>query len=471
MSFRIRVDVFVRMPGCTKWSMWRKTETVVWKMKQSDKTVPQYETRLLDASEGCEYIDVDNQIRDQVVENCKSDHLRRKFLEKGDELSLKSMLKEHEEVIPVSLGGVDIGITVDSGSDSNIIDGDLWNYLKSKNIKYVSQKGGKKFPYASRTPLKTLDTFSTVIAARDHRTEATFTVIDGTAEPLLSKETAMKLGNLKIALNINSVRSSPAIPECLNKYPEVFLGLGKLENGQVKLKIETNVKPIAQPMRRVPFGLRGKVEAKVKELIEKDIIEPVEEPTPWVNPIVIVPNASGDIRLCLDMRRASEAILRERQPTPTTDEVSQNMSENQGTDITKDKVEAVVSARQPDNANEVRSFLGLVNISSRFIPDYATLAEPFRQPTRKNQPFVFGKDQVESLESLKAALGNSETLGYYNLTAKTRVIAGTSPVGRRAVLAQEQTDTSWRIISYASRSLSDVERRYSQTEKEALAIV
>ena len=29
----------------------------------------------------------------------------------------------------------------------------------------------------------------------------------------------------------------------------------------------------------------------------------------------------------------------------------------------------------------------------------------------------------------------------------------------------------WRVVSYASRNLTDIERRYSQTEKEALALL
>ena len=45
------------------------------------------------------------------------------------------------------------------------------------------------------------------------------------------------------------------------------------------------------------------------------------------------------------------------------------------------KVEAVLNAREPQSAAEVRSFLGLVNFCSRFIPDFATTAEPLRKLT------------------------------------------------------------------------------------------
>ena len=50
------------------------------------------------------------------------------------------------------------------------------------------------------------------------------------------------------------------------------------------------------------------------------------------------------------------------------------------------------------------------------------------------------------------------------------MIADASPVGLGAVLVQEQRE-ELRVISYASRSLSDTEHRYFQTQKEALAFV
>ena len=57
-----------------------------------------------------------------------------------------------------------------------------------------------------------------------------------------------------------------------------------------------------------------------------DIIEPVEHSTPWVSPVVIVPKPNNEIRLCIDMRRANEAVQRERHPIQTVDEVLQELS-------------------------------------------------------------------------------------------------------------------------------------------------
>ena len=106
------------------------------------------------------------------------------------------------------------------------------------------------------------------------------------------------------------------------QFPEVFSGIGKLADFQLKLHINRDVKPVAQPVRRLPFGLRDKVDEKLDELLEKDFIEEVSSrPTEWVSPLVVVLKSDGDIRICVDMRRANEAIVRERHPIPTIEEV------------------------------------------------------------------------------------------------------------------------------------------------------
>ena len=57
------------------------------------------------------------------------------------------------------------------------------------------------------------------------------------------------------------------------------------------------------------------------------------------------------------------------------------------------KVKAVADACEPTNAAEVRSFLGLVNLTARFIPDLAKVSAPLRQLTKNGEPFVWGPDQ------------------------------------------------------------------------------
>ena len=61
-------------------------------------------------------------------------------------------------------------------------------------------------------------------------------------------------------------------------------------------------------------------------------------------------------------------------------------------------------------------------------------------------------------------------MAYYDKNAPTEVVTDASPVGLGAILVQEQQGVK-RAIAFANRSLSEVERRYSQTEKEALAVV
>ena len=91
--------------------------------------------------------------------------------------------------------------------------------------------------------------------------------------------------------------------------------------------------------------------------------------------------------------------------------------------------------------------------------------------TRKDVPFKWGTEQEVAFETLKSNLGRAETLAYFDRNAKvTRLITDTSPIGLGAVLTQVQEGQE-SVIAYASRALTGVECRYSQTEREALGPV
>ena len=69
------------------------------------------------------------------------------------------------------------------------------------------------------------------------------------------------------------------------------------------------MKPVVQPLRRIPFGLREKVDEKLDELLQAEVIEEVPEgPSGWISPLVVVPKSDGDVRICVDMRRANSTL-------------------------------------------------------------------------------------------------------------------------------------------------------------------
>lgn len=104
------------------------------------------------------------------------------------------------------------------------------------------------------------------------------------------------------------------------------------------------------------------------------------------------------------------------------------------------------------------------------MPDLATLTDSLRTLIKKDVLFRWESEHQRTFEKIKMNVSQTTTLGYFDPKDRTRLIADASPVGLGAVLVQFKSEVP-RIISYAAKSLTQVEKRYSQTEKEALALV
>ena len=137
---------------------------------------------------------------------------------------------------------------------------------------------------------------------------------------------------------------------------------------------------------------------------------------------------------------------------------------------TDETVTAIRNAPKPSNASEVRSFLGLVNYCSWFMPNFSTIAAPIRQLAHKGTPFTWTKLHQNAFESLQTTLTSNSVMAHFDPSATTQLRVDASPVGLGAILTQTHGDET-RPVAYASRTLTPVERRYSQTEREALAVV
>ena len=162
----------------------------------------------------------------------------------------------------------------------------------------------------------------------DKKCQGEFTVIKGTGKTLFGRRTAEKLEVLRVGPTEHpqtySITEEGTYADIRRTFADVFTCVGKLKNYQLKLHVDKTVQPTAQPVRRLPFGLREKVDKKLDELLEKEIIKEVSNtPTTWLSPLVVVPKPDGEIRVCVDMRRANESIV---SSIPTIEEVLQDLS-------------------------------------------------------------------------------------------------------------------------------------------------
>ena len=236
--------------------------------------------------------------------------------------------------ISVKIGRVQVTLIIDSGASCNVLDRNLWEVLKANKVRYASSKATKKlYSYGNKQPLQVAGTFTAdVLVGNRVLNEVEFVVIESEGHALLGRETATALGVLQLGPQINSLQLSTdgenRGPNILDKFPGCCEGIGKLKDFQLKIPIDAEVQPVAQPIRRVPYHLRDKLTNKLKELVELDIIEKVSGPSTWVSPVVVVPKPTGDIRLCVDMRQANMAVKRERYPIPTIDEVLQDLNQS-----------------------------------------------------------------------------------------------------------------------------------------------
>ena len=108
----------------------------------------------------------------------------------------------------------------------------------------------------------------------------------------------------------------------------------------------------------------------------------------------------------------------------------------------------------------------MTNYVSRFIPGYSTITEPLRKLIKKDVNWIWEQEQQEAFKKLQNSLSSDTVMTYFNPKADTEIIVDASPVGIAAIMLQ-----NGRVVCYASKSLTDVETRYSQTERENLAIV
>ena len=132
-----------------------------------------------------------------------------------------------------------------------------------------------------------------------------------------------------------------------------------------------------------------------------------------------------------------------------------------------DKTSAITEMAPPTNISELRRFMGMVNQLGKFSPNLTDLTQTLRQLLSTKSAWLWGPDQDRAFTDVKAELAKPTVLALYDPLAPTKVCADASSYGLGAVLMQK-SDSLWKPIAYASRSMTETEKRYAQIE-EALA--
>lgn len=142
----------------------------------------------------------------------------------------------------------------------------------------------------------------------------------------------------------------------------------------------------------------------------------------------------------------------------------------EGLMVDPDKVQPILDYPAPRNIKQLRRLLGMASWYRRFIPQFATLSEPLTRLLKKNQRWEWKGDQTRAFEEIRSHLAAAPTLSCPDFSVPFVLQTDASSVGIGAVLTQKIDDAE-NIIAFASRALSESERKYSVTEQECLAVV
>ena len=231
--------------------------------------------------------------------------------------------KEGRYKVNVTIRGKTTKVFADTGADICIM-----SYATAKKLKLPLQNTNMKIrPYGSSTK-SCKGCYTGSVMHGDAVTNATIYIINRKVETLLSGKVCEQLGIIKF--NKSNIANVEAIDkdkqDLQGKFPNLFQGVGKLNNYQVHFHVDDDIKPVCQPKRPTPFHLKSKFDRAVDELETEDIIEEHVGPSPWVSNVVLAPKDDGGVRVTVDMREPNKAIKPTRQPITRPEEIKAQLS-------------------------------------------------------------------------------------------------------------------------------------------------
>lgn len=131
------------------------------------------------------------------------------------------------------------------------------------------------------------------------------------------------------------------------------------------------------------------------------------------------------------------------------------------------KIQSIRDMPLPDSKEKLRSFLGLAAyVGHKFVPHFSSLAAPLWPLCAADFDFKWTTEMKNAFTKLQSAIVSVSELSWFDPNKLVTIQSDASGEGLGAVLLQDD-----RPIAFASRRLTDIEKRYSTIEKEFLGIV
>ncbi|XP_062556606.1 uncharacterized protein K02A2.6-like [Armigeres subalbatus] len=207
------------------------------------------------------------------------------------------------------------------------------------------------------------------------------------------------------------------------------------------------------------------------------ILKPVKNKIIYIDDVLIFADCLEDLRktVCevLKILRANNLTLNSAKcefDQTRLKFLGHEIDEN-GFHVDDAKIKSIRNFREPNTVSELRSFLGLAAFISPHIRNFADITNPLWEIITA-KVWTWGPRQSNAFKTVKdQIISCCVSLGFFSETDKTVLYTDASPVALGAVLVQEDEQGKSRIISFASKSLTSIERKYAQNQREALGAV
>ncbi|CAF4410957.1 unnamed protein product, partial [Rotaria magnacalcarata] len=140
----------------------------------------------------------------------------------------------------------------------------------------------------------------------------------------------------------------------------------------------------------------------------------------------------------------------------------------------RDKIKVILDIPSPRTLSQANRFLGKIGYYRKFIPDFARIAAPLHKVTNKTRTkrheFYWHDEQQAAFEQFKTILTTSPLFLHFPDPSVPFILSTDASLTRIAGVLKQNTSNGLKVCYYKSRLLSDIEQRYSATEREALAI-